>query len=104
MTIPSWRLPRTLRSISELPAFLTVALHRDFALTVRNTWELGGSYFSSPGVTPEVVYPFVVEVDATVVPSSPLHFVDCDALNSNTIHDAHLLLATHRLRHAIGRE
>jgi hypothetical protein len=44
------------------------------------------------------------DLGATAVPSSPLHFVDCDALNSNTIHDAHLLLATHRLRHAIGRE
>jgi len=102
LTIPSWRLPLSLRSIGELPVFIAAALQRDFALTVRNTWELGGSYFSSPGVTPEVVYPFVVEVDATDTPSSQLHFVDCDILKLDHLHDAHLLIATYRLRHALG--
>ena len=102
LTLPSWRLPLSLRSIGELPAFITTALYRDFALTVRNTWELGGSYFSSPGVTPEVVYPFAVEVDATETPSSPLHFIDCATLNPDHLHDAHLIIATHRLRHALG--
>jgi len=104
LTIPSWRLPLSLRSIGDLPSFIAAALHRDFALTVRNTWELGGSYFSTPGVTPEVVYPFVAEVDATDAPSFQLHFIDCALLSSNLdqIHDAHLLIATHRLRHALG--
>ena len=100
VTIPSWRLPLFVRNIGELPAFLMAALQRDFALTVRNTWELGGSYFSSPGVTPELVYPFVAEVDANNIPSSPLHFINCDTLNLPDLHDAHLLIATHRLRHA----
>ena len=99
LTIPSWRVPLSLRSIGELPAFVTAALHRDFALTARNTWELGGSYFSSPGVTPEVVYPFVVEVEATDM--SPLHFVNLLDLNPAQLHDAHLLISTHRLRHAL---
>ena len=104
LTIPSWRVPLSLRNIGELPAFVTTALHRDFGLTVRHTWELGGSYFSTPGVTPEVVYPFVVEVDALDIPSSPLHFIDCNLLTKNLdpLHDAHLLLSTHRLRHALG--
>jgi len=102
LTIPSWRLPLSLRSIGELPAFITAALRRDFTLAVRNTWELGGSYFSSPGVTPEVVYPFVVEVDAAGIPSSQLQFIDCNALNPDHLHDAHMLIATHRLHHALG--
>ena len=102
LTIPSWRLPLSLKSIGELPAFVTTALHRDFSLTVRNTWELGGSYFSSPGVTPEVVYPFVVEVEASDVTSSPVHFIDLLDLNLDELHDGHLLIATHRLRHALG--
>jgi len=104
LTIPSWRLPLSVRIIGELPAFVSGALERDFALTVRNTWELGGSYFSSPGVTPEVVYPFVVEVDATNVAASPLHFINCDVLGNylDTLHDAHLLIAAYRLRHALG--
>jgi hypothetical protein len=104
LTIPSWRLPHSLQSIGDLPGFIATVLQRDFALKARNTWELGGSYFSSPGVTPEVVYPFVVEVEASDIPSSQLHFVDCDLLGSklDQIHDAHLLIATHRLRHALG--
>lgn len=104
LTIPSWRLPRSLRTLGNLPVFIAAALHRDFGLTVRNTWELGGSYFSSPGVTPEVVYPFVVEVEAPDIPSSSLHFIDCNLLvkNLDHLHDAHLLLSTHRLRHALG--
>ena len=99
LTIPSWRLPLSLRNIGELPAFVTAALQRDFALTARNTWELGGSYFSSPGVTPEVVYPFVVEVEATDM--SPLHFINLLDLHPDQLHDAHLLISTHRLRHAL---
>lgn len=102
LTLPSWRLPLSIRNIGELPAFLTSALRRDFSINVRNTWELGGSYFSTPGITPEVVYPFVVEVDATSISSSPLHFINCTALTLNDLHDAHLLIATHRLRHALG--
>jgi hypothetical protein len=79
-------------------------MQREFSLTVRNAWELGGPYFSSPGVTPELVYPFVVEVEANDVTSSPLHFVECDTLRRNLdhIHDAHLLLTAYRLRHALG--
>jgi ubiquinone/menaquinone biosynthesis C-methylase UbiE len=102
LTIPSWRLPLSLRRIGEQPAFIIAALHRDVSLTVRNTWELGGSYFSSPGVTPEVVYPFVVEVEAHDVISSPLRFIDLLDLNLDQLHDAHLLISTHRLRHALG--
>ena len=80
-------------------------MQREFALTVQNVWELGGPYFSSPGVTPEVVYPFVVEVSASDVASAKLHFVESNTLGSslNLINDAHLLIAAHRLRHALWK-
>ena len=105
VTVPSWRLPRSMKSQAELPGFLTSVLGRDFALAVRSVWELGGPYFSSPGVTPEVVYPFVVEVDAAQFRSSPLHFIDCETLDDklHQLHDAHLLLSAHRLRHALRK-
>ena len=103
LTIPAWRLPLSLHSIGELPSFITDALQRDFALTVRNVWELGGSYFSSPGITPEVVYPFVAEVDATSIRSSQLHSTDLATLNPEHLHDAHLLISTYRLRQALKK-
>jgi hypothetical protein len=104
-TVPSWRLTRSLKNVGELPAFITAAMGKEFALTVRNVWELGGPYFSSPGVTPEVVYPFVVEVNATDVASSTLHFIDSADLTSkiDQIQDAHLLIAVYRLLHALGK-
>jgi SAM-dependent methyltransferase len=104
ISAPSWRVPRSVRNVSELPAFISAALRREFALKVRNTWELGGPYFSSPGVTPETAYPFVVEVEANDVASSPLRFVEANTLTRNLdrIHDAHLLIAAYRFRHALG--
>ena len=79
-------------------------MQRDFGLFILDTWELGGSYFCSPGVTPEVVYPFVVEVDSQNIASTSLTFVNFDDLRRNLeqIMDPHLLIATYRLSHAIG--
>jgi SAM-dependent methyltransferase len=103
-TVPSWRLPHSLTGVSELPAFISSSMRGEFALTVQNVWELGGPYFSSPGVTPEVVYPFVVEINASDVASSTLRFIDIDLLTCNLdlIHDAHLLIAAYRLHHALS--
>jgi hypothetical protein len=55
-------------------------------------------------VTPEVVYPFVVEINASDVASSTLRFIDIDLLTRNLdlIHDAHLLIAAYRLHHALS--
>jgi len=104
LTAPAWRLPRSLHSQTELPAFLRNSMQRDFGLFILDTWELGGSYFCSPGVTPEVVYPFVVEVDSQNIASTSLTFVNFDDLRRNLeqIMDPHLLIATYRLSHAIG--
>jgi SAM-dependent methyltransferase len=100
--VPSWRLPDSVNSVLELPAFIRTSMRKEFALAVSNVWELGGPYFSSPGVTPEVVYPFVVEVNASDVESSTLHFVETSELRFDQIYDAHLLLAAYRLRHALS--
>ena len=104
LTAPAWRLPRSLHSQTQLPAFLRNSMQRDFGLFILDTWELGGSYFCSPGVTPEVVYPFVVEVDSQNIASTSLTFVNFDDLRRNLeqIMDPHLLIATYRLSHAIG--
>ena len=103
-TAPAWRVPREIRSLAELISFISDAMHRDFCVQVLNTWELGGHYFCSPGVTPEVVHPFVVEIDAQAVSSSDLRFIRIQDLRSalSSIRDAHLLIASYRLLHAIG--
>jgi hypothetical protein len=104
VTVPSWRIPRSLRSVRELPAFVSTGMRRDFAVAAQNVWELGGPYFSSPGVTPEVVFPFAIEVEANDIASSQLRFMDCAVLGArlDQIQDAHSLIAIWRLRHALG--
>jgi hypothetical protein len=104
LAAPAWRLPRNIINQSELPSFVTAAMRRDFSVSVLDHWELGGSYFCSPGVTPEVVYPLLVEVDVNDLSRSPLTFVALNNLRRslNLITDAHLLISAHRLIHALG--
>ena len=104
VTAPAWRVPRSVSNQTALHSFLANAMQRDFGISILDTWELGGSYFCSPGVTPEVVYPFVVEVDARTIGSSSLTFVRLDDLRRNLgiVRDPHLLISAYRLIHALG--
>ena len=103
LTAPAWRVPKGIRDLSELSDFMRAAMRRDFTASVLETWELGGPYFCSPGVTPEVVYPFVVEVEATEISSSGLRFVAIEDLRRSIglISDPHLLIAAYRFIHAL---
>ena len=102
---PAWRLPFAVKHRSELPSFLMKAMRRDFRVSVRRSWELGGPYFPTPGVTPEVVYPFAAEVDLGDASESDLRFIHIDEIGTRLglIQDAHLLIASCRLAHALGR-
>ncbi len=102
---PAWRLPFAVKHRSELPSFLMKAMRRDFRVSVRRSWELGGSYFPTPGITPEVVYPFAAEVELSDAPESDLRFIHIDEIGTRLglIQDAHLLIASRRLAHALGR-
>src|ERR1043166_818363 len=101
---PAWRLPTTTTHLSEISPFLDGALRRDFGLRARRAWELGGSYFPTAGVTPEIVYPFAVEVDAGECAETTLQFIALTELTANLqlLKDAHLLIAACRLAHALG--
>lgn len=101
---PAWRLPRSVTHLSEIPRFLKEALRRDFNLDAGSIWELGGAYFPTSGVTPEVVYPYIVEVAPEQCPRSALQFVPLSELTgkSDLLRDAHLLVVTNRLAHALG--
>jgi hypothetical protein len=103
---PAWRLPRAVRHWTELPAFLAKAMRRDFNVRTRQVWELGGSYMPSPGVTPEIVYPFVAEVEANEMHASDLHFIEINDLKNriDTIHEGHLLISACRLIHSLDQE
>ncbi len=102
-TVPAWRLPRNVSHVMEIPSFLGEVMARDFKVSVRDVWELGGAYFASPGVTPESVYPYVVEIAATKANDTELMFISAKLLKLNVgqIKDGHLLTAAFRLIHAL---
>jgi len=104
ITTPAWRLPKTINHLSEVSGFVQEAMKQHFKISVRGIWELGGAYFTSPGVTPEVVYPFAVEVEASEAKESSLRFIELEEIKSqmNLISDAHLMIAAYRLIHALG--
>jgi len=102
---PAWRLPTTVAHRGELGPLAAEALARESGLRVLRSWELGGPYLATPGVTPETLYPFVAEVDLAGAADSPLRFVHLDeaAANLDLIESANLLIAVNRLIHALGR-
>ncbi len=72
-------------------------------------WELGGRYHPSPGVTPEVVYPFAIHVTRTCreggesVPRPLTWVLLRDALGRlEDLADGHLRLVALRAAHALG--
>ena len=102
--VPAWRLPLAVKHRTGLPAFLAGALAGEFDLRARRCWELGGPYFPTPGATPEVVYPYAVEVEANHEAAPHLKFVALEEVISNfdLLEDAHLMIASCRLAHALG--
>lgn len=100
--VPAMRLPRWVHHLEEATEFAAETLEKEMGLKTVAKFELGGRYFPSAGVTPEVVYPFVFEVDA-----STAHHLDWVELgdayeNSALLLDAHSLTAIQRFAHALS--
>ncbi len=105
-TNPAWRLPKTVEHGDDVAAFLREHLATDCGLDARKIMKLGGRYFPSPGVTPEMVYPYAVEIDAASIATSELSWVALDELLAarKGVTDGHLLVGLYRLAHALGVE
>lgn len=103
LTCPAWRLPKTVASWPAALEFVQGNLLAQFAAKALRLYPLGGKYFPSIGATPEVVYPFVAEIDAASLPHTALAFVPLAELLDARKHleDAHLLVVLHRLAHAL---
>ena len=62
LVAPAWRLPREVRNLDEASAWIAARLAAEYGLTIGDSWDLGGCYRPSPGLTPETVFPLAVEV------------------------------------------
>jgi ubiquinone/menaquinone biosynthesis C-methylase UbiE len=102
--VPAWRLPKTISHKFDIAPFLREKFPNDFNVEIRKTWELGGSYFTSAGITPEVVYTMAVEMDAENLRETDLKFFNLKdlLLKIDEIQDAHLLILVNRLAHTLG--
>lgn len=103
--VPAWRLPKTVSHKFDIEPFLVEKFANDFNVSVNKTWEIGGSFFTSAGITPEVIYPMAVELKTENVEKTDLKFFNLKTLieKIDQIQDAHLLILLNRLAHALGK-
>lgn len=102
--VPAWRLPFSVKDKFALETLLFDLFKKDFCARPLKCWELGGSYFPTPGVTPEIVYPFAVEIETNDLAQCGLQFVEISSLMEklDQFEDAHLLILANRLFHALA--
>lgn len=102
--VPAWRVPFAVDHKFDLENFLREKFPQDFESELRKIWELGGTFFTSAGITPEIVYPMAAELDAESLRSTNLKFFNLNTLieNSDRIQDAHFLILLNRLAHSLG--
>ncbi len=102
--VPAWRLPNSIEHKFDLEPFVCEKFPKDFNVSIKNSWELGGSFFTSAGITPEIVYPLAVELNAENLRDTDLKLFNLKYLlaHCDKIQDAHLLILLNRLAHSFG--
>ena len=104
LVTPAWRLPRTLVSLGEARPWLTERLSREYGVRAGEVWSLGGSYHPTAGATPEVVYPWAIEVRGWADAPVALRWLALRELVERRagLQDGHLRIAVLRAAHALG--
>jgi cyclopropane fatty-acyl-phospholipid synthase-like methyltransferase len=98
--IPSYRLPFAVDTLDKAQVFAAQKL----AQPQTALHKLGEGYFTSLGLTPERVYPFVLSLQDAPQFEKPLTFVRCRELlrSAPELRDAHLLISLFRAVHMLG--
>lgn len=102
---PAWRLPPGTTSMAAAYGFVQERLRREYGVDAHARWDLGGAYYPSLGLSPEVVFPMAIEVQPCDVPGNrTLTWVGVRDLvrQRSLIQDGHLRIALLRAAHACG--
>lgn len=102
LVAPAFRIPHAYAgSLHRMQGFVAERLNAEYGLETRELFELGGRYGPSPGMTPEVVYPYGARVVASHR-ASGLHWVALGQLAKNdaALRDGHLRILAGRAAHA----
>ncbi|MBX3167110.1 MAG: methyltransferase domain-containing protein [Candidatus Eremiobacteraeota bacterium] len=59
---PAWRLPSEVTSLEQARSWLERPFFREYGFAASDWAPLGGPYFPTPGLTPELVYPVAVRL------------------------------------------
>lgn len=104
VTIPTARIPNSAHTMDEAYRYGEEILAREHGLSIRQVCPLGGKYVVSPGVTPEVIYPLLVEVNIKKSNSSSLTWVPLrEFITRNPdVRSAQLLTSSYRALHMLG--
>jgi SAM-dependent methyltransferase len=104
LVAPAWRLPRHLATTTPARAWIADRLRADYGLRCGDTFELGGRYHPSPGLSPEAVWPVAFEVlGCEAAPRSLLWVPLADlAAASDLLLDGHLRVLARRAAHALS--
>lgn len=102
-TVPGFRIPKNLRTMDAAVDWSQKAMAESFAVHGHEPIAIGSDYRVSPGTTPEIVYPYVIEVDLKQSGPGKLTWFRLKDLlqNQNLIHSAHLLTSLFRTAHAL---
>jgi len=61
LVAPAWRLPGEITGMNAARRWVREQLARDYGVKLGECWELGGRYYPSTGLTPELVFPLAME-------------------------------------------
>ncbi|AKV03120.1 hypothetical protein AKJ09_09783 [Labilithrix luteola] len=104
LVAPAWRLPRDVAVTSKARAWVNERLRAEYGVVVKESFELGGRFLPSAGLSPEAVHPLAVSVAAIEKASRSLVWVElADAARSASfLADGHLRVCVLRAAHALG--
>ena len=106
LVAPAWRLPRDLASTSPARAWIADCLRTGYGLRLGDSFELGGRYHPSPGLSPEAVWPVAFEVlGRDPAPRALLWLPLAElAAAADLLTDGHLRVVTRRAAHALSSD
>lgn len=105
LVAPAWRLPHGIQRRRDAKAWIAERLSEEYGFHALQWFELGGMYHPSPGLTPERVNPFAVEVGRSSGGAGrPIHWLPVReaVAHADRIHDGHLRIVLFRAAHALG--
>lgn len=102
---PAWRLPSDVTTMTLAREWTRQRLKAEYGVECGRIWHLGGSYFPSAAMSPEVVHPLAIEVAGLGDGEKRLQWVRINEVGESRdrLLDGHLRIVALRAAHALER-